>query len=78
MISTLMYLVITRQVVSKLKFEFELVCSVRSFRLRTPSAQAPLPQLTTTHYSLATAHYLLLTTYRLLLTAYCLLLAACF
>ena len=52
MISTLMYLVITRQVVSKLKFEFELVCTVRSFRLRTPSAQAPLPL--TTYHSLAT------------------------
>ena len=32
--------VLNVRVVSKLKFEFELVCSVRSFRLRTPSAQA--------------------------------------
>ena len=34
--------VLNVRVHSKLKFEFELVCSVRSFRLRTPSAQAPL------------------------------------
>ena len=53
MISALMLPGYHPQVVSKLKFEFELVCSVRSFRLRTPSAQAP-PPLLTTYHSLAT------------------------
>ena len=32
---------------SKLKFEFELVCAARSFRLRTPSAQALAVWVTT-------------------------------
>ena len=52
MISRLMLPGYPLQVVSKLKFEFELVCSVRSFRLRTPSAQA-LPPLLTYYLPLA-------------------------
>ena len=53
--------VLNVRVVSKLKFEFELVCSVRSFRLRTPSAQAPRP----TACLRATTHYLRTTCYLL-------------